>query len=83
MAKGTEENKGKAPRRNQQLPQQPWTWIAAGAFMGMLAGAFFLLSAMVEFQNQQKAVCIGYLVLMVVFSFGTFAGAWFLGRKEM
>ena len=83
MAKGTEENKSKALRRNQQLPHQPWTWIAAGAFMGMLAGAFFLLSAMVEFQNQQKAVCIGYLVLMTVFSFGTFAGAWFLGRKEM
>ena len=49
----------------------------------MLAGTLFLLSAMVEFQNQQKAVCIGYLALMIVFPLGSFAGAWFLERKEM
>ena len=82
MANAPDENGFTASRLKGWLSRQPWTWTAAGTFMGLLAGVFFLLSAMAEFRNGERAVGAGYLVLMALFPPAITLTGWLSGREE-
>ena len=59
-----------------------WPWIAAGAFMGLMASLFFLLKGLAAFQQGTTDVGIGYMVLMALFPPVTIFAAWRSGREE-
>ena len=80
MTNEPEANIAKAYWMKDWLARQPWKWIGGGTFMGLLAGVTLLLMGMVELQNGEKAVGIGYIVLTVVFPIGTVAAAWWMGK---
>ena len=49
MATGPDWESNTAPRKKPWL-SPVWPWIAAGAFMGLMASLFFLLKGLAAFQ---------------------------------
>ena len=72
---------GKKPWLSAVWPRR-LTWIAAGAFMGLMASLFFLLKGLAAFQQGTTDVGIGYMVLMALFPPVTIFAAWRSGREE-
>ena len=66
--------------RKKHWLSYPWTYIGAGALMGLMSGTFFVLSAIAEFHNEHRSVAIGYLVLATAFPIGTTLTGWLMGK---
>ena len=81
MATGPDWESNTAPRKKPWL-SAVWPWIAAGAFMGLMASLFFLLKGLAAFQQGTTDVGIGYMVLMALFPPVTIFAAWRSGREE-
>ena len=61
MATGPDWESNTAPRKKPWL-SAVWPWIAAGAFMGLMASLFFLLKGLAAFQQGTTDVGMGYMV---------------------
>ena len=81
MATGPDWESNTAPRKKPWL-SAVWPWIAAGAFMGLMASLFFLLKGLAAFQQGTTDVGMGYMVLMALFPPVTIFAAWRSGREE-
>ena len=81
MATGPDWESNTAPGKKPWLSTM-WHWIAAGAFMGLMASLFFLLKGLAAFQQGTTDVGIGYMVLMALFPPVTIFTAWRSGREE-
>ena len=81
MTTGPDWEGNTAPRKKPWL-SAVWPWIAASAFMGLMASLFFLLKGLAAFQQGTTDVGIGYMVLMVLFPPVTIFAAWRSGREE-
>ena len=81
MATGPDWESNTALRKKPWL-STVWPWIAAGTFMGLMAGLFFLLQGLAAFQQGTTDVGIGYMVLMALFPPVTIFIAWRSGREE-
>ena len=81
MATGPDWESNTAPRKKPWI-STVWPWIAAGAFMGLMAGLFFLMKGLAAFQQGTTDVGIGYMVLMALFPPVTIFTAWRSGREE-
>ena len=72
---------------NAALRKKPWIstvwpWIAAGAFMSLLADLALLLNGLAAFHQGATDVGIAYMVLMALFPPVTIFAAWRSGREE-
>ena len=81
MATGPDWEINTAPRKKPWL-STVWPWIAAGTFMGLMAGLFFLLQGLAAFHQGTTDVGIGYMLLMALFPPVTIFTAWRIGREE-
>ena len=70
MATMPDKNRPEGQKKKHWLSRAS-TWIAFGIAMGMVAAATFVLMDLASFQNKEKAVGIGYMVLAGVSSPGT------------
>ena len=81
MTTGPDWEGNTAPRKKPWL-SAVWPWIAASAFMGLMASLFFLLKGLAAFQQGTTDVGMGYMVLMALFPPVTIFAAWRSGREE-
>ena len=80
MAAVPDRNRPEGPKKKHWLSRTS-TWLAFGAIMGMAATATFVLMGLASFQNEEKALGTGYMVIAGVSTPVTIILAWLMGRN--